>query len=150
MSAPLNGSICDLTGMTKRIKKSGELADWMRSDPNEQPDPVELAKGAIKPSDFLPTAPAKYEGTEVRVRIQSDMSYLLSAPSLIIEREMDRLSQQSSLTDSDVKRFRQLVDSLVALSREKRALDTKQRFDELSDAELEQELRKYATEQKDS
>lgn len=78
------------------------------------------------------------------------MSYLLSAPSLIIEREMDRLSQQSSLTDSDVKRFRQLVDSLVALSREKRALDTKQRFDELSDAELEQELRKYATEQKDS
>lgn len=128
-------------------------SDWVSGPKEEQETVYEEAKGAIKASDFLPTAPARPDGTAIRVRIQSDMSTLISAPSLIIEREMDRLSEkqeQGRLDAEDIKVFRQLVDSLVALSREKRALDAKQQMDALTDVELEEMIRSYASEQKDT
>lgn len=137
--------------MRNRVKRSGHLSDWV---PEEDlgPTVAEESQGAITKAAF--SAPPKpYDGSEIQVRVQPSMSRLFDDPMVVLEQEMARLATKATevgLSDREVRKYRDLVDSLVKLSREHRAIQLKSEVDDLSDVELQKWLEaKMSNEQED-
>lgn len=127
--------------MRKRSGKSGEWSDWINGE-EEPPTVTEQSAGAITKSDFdnriVPTAPS-VDGTTLSVRVQPNLVSLFADPLVIQELEMKRLidtAEERPLDDKEISKYRDLVDTLVKLSKEQRAINAKIKMDDLTDAEL--------------
>ena len=130
--------------MRNRVKRSGHHSDYING--TEGPTTTEQSRGAIQKSDFSPPpAPIQVDATKLQVRVQPTMSSLFADTLLVQELEMRRLCEKSrvqGLTESELKSYKDLVDSLVKLSKEQRAIDARTRMEELTDEQLLLELNK--------
>lgn len=111
---------------------------------------AEQSVGSIKASDITgPPLLAKQAPAPLSVRIQPTMHSLFEDSKVIAENELRRLvdiSSERSLTDKEIRRYRDLVESVCKQSREQRALDAQMRMDTLTDEELAKQLMEIAKE----